>query len=85
MDVLLRLTLGPDGRVHGIWVLRSGGQAADSAAVAAVVHSSFIPAMLGGVPARVVFEMAFHFSPLPEQAAPQEATAPENAPGPEPP
>lgn len=71
VDVVLAVTIDPDGNVTEIQVLESGGSALDEAATTAVRQWKFRPAMRNGKPIASRIKVPFHFAPL---AAPQEIT-----------
>ena len=86
--VVLAITIGTDGKVHGVGVLQSGGQPFDEAAVEAAGHFEFEPAEVNGRPAAVKIRYAYSFAPPPPPPPPPTPTptpTPRPAPTPPPP
>ncbi|MFO0758999.1 MAG: TonB-dependent receptor [Byssovorax sp.] len=89
--VVLFVTVERDGTVGEATVAESGGQDFDEAALAAVKHWRFTPALKGGNPVRARIRVPFHFAPEAHEPPPSEpppSAPPSNgpaAPPPEPP
>ena len=67
-EVLLLVTIGIDGRAHGVDVAQSAGPALDGAAIAAVVRWTFRPALRDGQPFEARVRIPFRFAPAGEPA-----------------
>lgn len=74
-EVLLAVTIGIDGKVHHVSVLRSGGALFDSAAKTAAGRFVFEPAEVNGRPAAVRIRYAYSFA-APSAAAPAPSLTP---------
>jgi TonB family protein len=73
--VVLAITIGTGGKVHGVAVLESGGARFDEAAVDAAGRLEFEPAEVNGRVAAVRIRYTYSFSP-PAPPAPPAAAAP---------
>src|SRR6185312_15089358 len=66
-DVVLTVTIDPDGHVSKVDVVESGGADLDEAAIVAARQWTFRPATRDGRPVASRIKMPFHFAP-PEPA-----------------
>ena len=78
VDVVLAVTVDPDGNVSRVDVLESGGAALDEAATTAVRQWTFRPATRDGAPIASRIRVPFHFAPLapPRDITPTPRTEP---------
>ena len=77
-DVVLAVTVDPDGHVSKVDVMQSGGDDLDEAAIVAAREWTFVPAMRDGKPVASRIKVPFHFAP---PAPPPELVEAPKAPG----
>lgn len=75
-EVVLIVTIDPEGRVHDVQIAQSGGKDFDDAAAFAVRLWRFAPAKRGGKSVSARIRVPFRFAP-PEEPATEEVVAPE--------